>query len=387
MLLRKKLQKKIETAVERSIITAILGPRQCGKTTISKIIGSKHKATFFDLEDPVSFQVLKNNPAQVLSAQQGLIILDEIQRMPELFSILRVLADRADTPARFLLLGSASPHLIKNVSESLAGRVAFIDMSGFDIWEIPRKDSTRLWHRGGFPRAFLADSEETSFSWRLDFIRTFLERDIPQLGITIPSETLRRFWTMLAHYHGQVWNGSEFARAIGATEPTARRYLDLLSGAYVVRQLQPWYENISKRQVKSPKIYIRDSGLLHALLMLKDDQITSHPKKGASWEGFIVEQIIAQLETPVYYWATHAGAELDLFTIVNGKRIGVEIKLADAPGMTKSMHTAFHDLKLDQLFIVYPGTNSYPLREDIMVIPVGKLDELTNPEIMKYPAF
>jgi len=380
MILRKKLQEKIENAIGRSVITAILGPRQCGKTTVSKIIGTKHKATFFDLEDPVSFQVLKNNPAQILSSQTGLIILDEIQRIPELFPILRVLADRTGTPARFLLLGSASPHLMKNVSESLAGRVTFIDMSGFDIWEIPPGDSTRLWYRGGFPRAFLADSEETSFSWRQDFIRTFLERDIPQLGISIPSETLRRFWTMLAHYHGQTWNGSEFARAIGATEPTARRYLDLLSGAYVVRQIQPWFENISKRQVKSPKIYIRDSGLLHALLMLKDNQITSHPKNGASWEGFIVEQIIARLETPVYYWATHAGAELDLFTIVDGKRIGMEIKFADAPGMTKSMHTAIHDLRLDRLFIIYPGAKSYPLGENIRVIPIREMDEYANEE-------
>ncbi|MCX6249382.1 MAG: DUF4143 domain-containing protein, partial [Bacteroidetes bacterium] len=262
----------------------------------------------------------------------------------------------------------------------LAGRVAFIDMSGFDISELSGRDLTRLWYRGGFPRSFLALSEEESYSWRQDFIRTFLERDIPQLGITVPSETLRRFWTMLAHYHGQTWNGSEFARAIGATEPTARRYMDLLSGAYVIRQLQPWYENIGKRQVKSPKIYIRDSGLLHALLLLKDDQIRLHPKNGASWEGFIVEQVIALLETPVWYWATHAGSELDLFTVINGKRTGIEIKFADAPGLTKSMHLAFEDLKLDRLFIIYPGKRSYPLRENIKVIPAGELEVIIKSE-------
>ena len=378
MIQRKKLREKIENAIRRSVITAVLGPRQCGKTTISRMIGSKHGAIYYDLEDPVSFQALKSSPEQLLSEQKGLIILDEIQRMPELFPILRMLADRADITARFLLLGSSSPNLMKNVSESLAGRVAFIDMSGFDISELSVRDVKKLWYRGGFPRSFLAADEEESFSWRLDFIRTFLERDIPQLGITVPSETLRRFWTMLAHYHGQTWNGSEFARAIGATEPTARRYLDLLSGAYVIRQLQPWYENIGKRQVKSPKIYIRDSGLLHALLLLKDNQIRLHPKNGASWEGFIVEQVINLVETPVWYWATHAGSELDLFAVINGKRTGIEIKFADAPDLTKSMHLAFQDLKLDRLFIIYPGKISYPLLENIIVVPLPELEMITK---------
>jgi len=376
MIIREHLHEKIEKTVSRSIITAILGPRQCGKTTISRLMGEQSQAAYFDLEDPVSIQSLKSSPMQLLSSLEGLVILDEIQRMPELFPILRVLADRPEAAAKFLLLGSASPQLMKNVSESLAGRIGFVDMSGFDIWEAGQKDVKKLWYRGGFPRSFLASDDDGSFSWRQDFIRTFLERDIPQLGITVPAETLRRFWTMLAHYHGQTWNGSEFARSIGAMEPTARRYLDILTGAYVVRQIHPWFENISKRQVKSPKIYIRDSGILHALLMLKNDQIFSHPKSGASWEGFVLEQIISRIDSPVYYWATHAGAELDLFTISNGKRTGFEIKYSDAPSLTKSMHIAIQDLQLDQLYIIYPGVTSYPLLENVTVIPLNDFEEV-----------
>jgi uncharacterized protein len=373
MLPRPELEIKIEKAINRSVITAILGPRQCGKTTISRIIGEKYNSAFYDLEDPVSVQALRQSPMQTLNVHKGVVILDEIQRMPELFPLLRVLADRTGTPSRFLILGSASPHLIKGVSETLAGRVTFIDMTGFDAFEINENDLNLLWYRGGYPRSFIAENEEISFSWRQDFIRTFLERDIPQLGISIPAESLRRFWTMLAHYHGQIWNGSEFARSIGASEPTSRRYLDLLTGAYAVRQIQPWFENISKRQVKSPKIYIRDSGLLHALLMLKDDQIRNHPKLGASWEGFIIEQLISRIEAPVWFWATHAGAELDLFTIIDGKKIGFEIKYSDAPGMTKSMQIAMHDLHLDRLFIIYPGSRIYYLAENILVAPLYEI--------------
>jgi len=319
--------------------------------------------------------MMKNSPLHVLEPLRGMVILDEIQRMPELFPLLRVLADRNDTPARFLILGSASPHLIKNVSESLAGRVGFVDMAGFNCWEVAPESEQVLWFRGGFPKAFLAKDEQSSFAWRSDFIRTFLERDVPQLGINIPSEMLRRFWTMLAHYHGQTWNGSEFARSLGITEPTARRYLDILSGAYVVRQIQPWHENIGKRQVKAPKIYIRDSGLLHALLMLKGDSILSHPKAGASWEGFVLEQIISRLDSSFYYWATHAGAELDLFTESNGIRTGVEVKLSDAPAPTKSMYHALHDLRLDRMAVIYPGKRRYALAEKITVIPLREAAE------------
>ncbi|NCA75224.1 MAG: ATP-binding protein [Alphaproteobacteria bacterium] len=378
MISRKYLQNTIENKIERNAVTAILGPRQCGKTTISRIIGNKFNAHYFDLEDPVSFQSLKSSPMQLLSSLSGLIILDEIQRMPDLFPILRVLADRYQNPAHFLILGSASPHLMKNVSESLAGRIGFVDMSGFDIWETGYSEVKNLWFRGRFPRSFLGKNDDESFSWRMDFIRTFLERDIPQLGITVPSETLRRFWTMLAHYHGQTWNGSEFARSLGTTEPTARRYLDLLSGAYVVRQIQPWFENISKRQVKSPKVYIADSGILHALLMLREDQIQYHPKRGASWEGFVIDQIIRRINAPVYYWATHAGAELDLFSIKEGKRIGFEIKYSDAPSMTKSMHTAIRDLHLDHLYVIYPGEKKYPIHDGVMVLPISELESVLS---------
>jgi uncharacterized protein len=384
MIEREELQEKIERAIGRSLITTILGPRQCGKTTISKIIGDKLGAVFYDLEDPVSLRILKDSPYQIMDAQKGLIILDEIQRLPEIFPFLRVLADRPDSASKFLLLGSASPDLMRNASESLAGRVAFIDMEGFNIWEIKKEELSRVWFRGSFPRSFLAYTDDNSYFWRQDFIRTFLERDIPQLGIGIPAETMRRFWTMLAHYHGQIWNGSEFARAIGSSEPTARRYLDILSGAYVVRQIQPWFENISKRQVKSPKIYIRDSGLLHALLFLKGDQITAHPKIGASWEGFVIEQIISLVEGPVYFWATHAGAELDLFTFIEGKRIGFEIKYADAPGLTRSIDIAMEDLSLDKVIIVYPGEKVYQVKDNIVVTPPGKLKEVLMVKAPKY---
>ena len=376
MLPRIELEKKIENALQRSVITAILGPRQCGKTTICRMVGQNHNAVFYDLEDPVTLQVLSQSPMQALSVHEGLVILDEIQRMPELFPLLRVLADRNNSTARFIILGSASPHLLKGVSETLSGRVAFIDMNGFDAWEAEEKNVNKLWFRGGFPRSFIAEDEDLSYKWRQDFIRTFLEMDIPQLGITIPSESLRRFWTMLAHYHGQTWNGSEFARSIGTSEPTSRRYLDILTGAYAVRQLQPWFENIGKRQVKAPKVYIRDSGLLHALLLLKGNQVTSHPKLGASWEGFIIEQLISMLDAPTWFWSTHGGAELDLFTMKYGKRIGIEIKYADAPGITKSMQVAIQDLHLDHLYVIYPGSRTYRLSEKVVVTNLFQIPEM-----------
>ena len=376
MLPRIELEKKIENALQRSVITAILGPRQCGKTTICRMVGQNHNAVFYDLEDPVTLQVLSQSPMQALSVHEGLVILDEIQRMPELFPLLRVLADRNNSTARFIILGSASPHLLKGVSETLSGRVAFIDMNGFDAWEAEEKNVNKLWFRGGFPRSFIAEDEDLSYKWRQDFIRTFLEMDIPQLGITIPSESLRRFWTMLAHYHGQTWNGSEFARSIGTSEPTSRRYLDILTGAYAVRQLQPWFENIGKRQVKAPKVYIRDSGILHALLLLKGNQVTSHPKLGASWEGFIIEQLISMLDAPTWFWSTHGGAELDLFTMKYGKRIGIEIKYADAPGITKSMQVAIQDLHLDHLYVIYPGSRTYRLSEKVVVTNLFQIPEM-----------
>lgn len=310
-----------------------------------------------------------------LGALRGLVVIDEIQRMPELFELLRVLADRPDAPARFLVLGSASPRLIQGASESLAGRVAFVDLSGFDLSEIGADSVRRLWLRGRFPRSYLAADDDVSFRWRRDFLRTFLELDLASFGSRTPPETLRRFWTMVAHCHGQVLNLSELARSLGAAQGTAGRYLDLLSGAYVVRLLQPWHANLKKRQVKAPKVYVRDSGLLHALLSLATEpQLQSHPKLGASWEGFVVEEILtAAGDQDAYFWATHAGAELDLLLMRRGSALGFEVKYTDAPRTTRSMRVALQDLDLEHLYVVYPGARTFPLDERITALAVGDL--------------
>lgn len=358
-------------------IVALLGPRQCGKTTVARMIGEQQSAIYFDLENPVDVRRLAA-PLTVLEALTGLVVIDEVQRRPDLFELLRVLVDRPHNPARFLLLGSASPQLVRGVSESLAGRIGFVDLSGFDLTEVETAQRDRLWLRGGLPRSFLADDDSASLIWRQGFVRTFLERDIPQLGITIPAETLRRFWMMVAHYHGQIWNAAEFGRSLGASEATARRYLDILAGAYMVRVLPPWFENIAKRQIKSPKIYIRDSGILHGLLQLGAlSEVQSHPKLGASWEGFAIEQTIRLLDTrDAYFWATHSGAELDLVVHVDGKRYGFEIKYADAPGMSRSMQVAVHDLALDHLWVIYPGRHEYALDERVSALPLDALPRL-----------
>lgn len=360
-------------------IAALLGPRQCGKTTLARVVAEREPSTYYDLENPVDISRL-SAPMRALEELSGLVVIDEIQRRPDLFELLRVLVDRPNNPAKFLLLGSASPHLAKGVSESLAGRVGFIDLSGFDLEEVGVKHSARCWLRGGFPRSFLADDDSTSIAWRNDFIRTFLERDIPQLGISIPAETLRRFWTMIAHYHGQVWNAAHLARSLGASENTARRYLDILAGAYMIRILPPWFGNIRKRQVKAPKIYVRDSGILHALLQLRTlTDLQSHPSLGASWEGFALEQVIGALESrDAYFWATHAGAELDLFVRVAGKHYGFEFKYADAPGGSRSMYVAIQDLSLTHLWVIYPGHQEYLLDDKISVIPIASVPHLSN---------
>jgi len=289
-----------------------------------------------------------------------------------------VLVDRTDNAAQFLVLGSASPELVKGTSESLAGRVGFIDLSGFTLGEVGAEERDRLWCSGGFPRSFLAPDDAASGDWRQGFVRTFLERDIPQLGITIPSETLRRFWTMVAHYHGQVWNAPEFARSLGVSENTVRRYLDILTGAYMVRVLPPWFENLKKRQVKAPKIYIRDSGILHSLLQLASLQdVFGHPKLGASWEGFALEHVLNIVNTrDAYYWATHGGTELDLLIFASGKRFGFEFKYADAPSLTRSMHVALQDLRLDHLWVIYPGSEIYRLHESVTAV---RLDVVKAP--------
>jgi uncharacterized protein len=379
MIPRPRALERITKTLSIHPIAALLGPRQCGKTTLAKVIAEHELSTYFDLENPVDISRL-SAPMSVLEKLSGLVIIDEIQRRPDLFELLRVLVDRPNSSTRFLLLGSASPHLVKGVSESLAGRVGFIDLSGFDLGEAGVEHSARIWLRGGFPRSFLADDDSTSIAWRNDFIRTFLERDIPQLGISIPAETLRRFWTMIAHYHGQVWNAAHLARSLGSSENTARRYLDILAGAYLIRILPPWFENIRKRQVKAPKIYIRDSGILHALLQLRTlADLQSHPNLGASWEGFALEQVIGALESrDAYFWATHAGAELDLLVQVGGKHHGFEFKYADAPGGRRSMHVAIEDLSLAHLWVIYPGHQEYLLDDKISVIPISFVPHLAN---------
>jgi predicted AAA+ superfamily ATPase len=376
MIPRKRYLSSIAQSFEIHSAVALLGPRQCGKTTLAKMFAGVSAHTFFDLENPTDLARL-SAPMQTLGELEGLTIIDEIQRKPELFEILRVLLDRPDNPARFLLLGSASPLLIRGVSESLAGRIGYVDLSGFDCTEVGSDALSRLWHRGGFPLSFLGTTDAASFAWRNDFIRSFLERDIPQLGISIPAESIRRFWIMVAHYHGNVWNAAEFARSLGSAEETARRYLDILKGTFMVRSLQPWFENLKKRQVKSPKVYLRDTGLLHALLSLDSmDAVKSHPKLGASWEGFALEQVLAVTGTrDAYFWATHTGAELDLFFMSKGKKIGFEFKYADAPVMTKSLRVAFDDLGLDHAYIVYPGTDRYSLGAGVDVVPIAALRE------------
>lgn len=374
MIPRPKPISRIEESFRIHPITALLGPRQCGKTTLARLIADRDHAAFFDMENPVDAQKLAA-PMQTLKNLSGQVIIDEVQRKPDLFELLRVLVDRPDNKGRFLLLGSASPQLVKGVSETLAGRIGFVDLTGFQLSEIGTQYRDKLWIRGGLPRAFLADSEKDSMKWCDSYVRTFLERDIPQLGITIPAETLRRFWTMVAHYHGQIWNAAEFARALGTAENTARRYLDILSGAYMVRILPPWFENIKKRQVKAPKVYIRDSGLLHNLLQVPTlANLQGHPKIGASWEGFAMEQIIHSLGTrDTYFWATHAGAELDLLIMTAGKRYGFEFKYADAPGRNRSMHVAIQDLGLEHLWVVYPGDQKYALDTKITAIPLDEI--------------
>ena len=308
---------------------------------------------------------------------RGLVVIDEVQRRPDLFPIVRVLVDRTPLPARFLILGSASPDLLRQSSESLAGRISIITMSGFSLAEVGAAAQNQLWRRGGFPLSFTTANDETSLEWRKDFVRTFLERDIPQFGFNIPSISLFRFWSLLAHYHGQIWNNAEAARTLNVGEATARRYINLLQDLFMVRLLQPWYANLSKRQVKTPKIYFRDSGLLHYLLGIRSEkELLLHPRSRASWEGFAIEETIkAVMPEEVYFWATHSGAELDLLLIKNGQRIGVECKRLDAPRLTPSMRTAHKDLELAQLLVIYHGPHPYPLDENIQAVPLASLAE------------
>jgi predicted AAA+ superfamily ATPase len=368
----------VRAALRRNRVVALLGPRQCGKTTLARQFVAPDSLNYFDLEDPQSLARLAE-PGLALRPLRKLVVIDEIQRRPDLFPILRVLADRSPLPAHFLILGSAATDLLRQSSESLAGRLETVPLEGFRLADLGAPAQGRHWLRGGFPRSYIARREKESLAWRRHFLQTFLERDVPQLGSTIPSFALRRFWNMVAHYHGQIWNSAELARALAVNESTVRRYLDLMSGVFMVRQLPPWFENLGKRQVKAPKVYVRDSGLLHALLGITNQRdLENHPKVGASWEGYAVEEVLKSFRPDdAYYWATHNGAELDLLLFKDGRRIGVECKRADAPALTPSMRTAMTDLKLDHLYVLYPGDKTYTLAKKVEVVPLTKFLKAT----------
>lgn len=384
MIQRTALQNAIQNALKRSRAVALNGARQSGKTTLARQFVSPDSLNYFDLEDLTSLSRLQE-PMTALQDLRGLVVIDEIQRRPNLFPLLRVLCDREPLPAQFLILGSASPALLKASSESLAGRLEIVPVSGFSLQEVGFEAQSQHWLRGGFPLSFLSATETDSLAWRKNFIQLLLERDLPQWGIRIPAPALLRFWTLLAHYHGQTWNAAEPARVLGVSQTTIRNYLDILEGTFMVRVLQPWYANLKKRQVKAPKIYFRDSGLLHYLLGIRTDvELHTHPRSGASWEGYVIEELIKSVEPDeAWYWATHNGSELDLLLIKDGKRIGVECKRVDAPRLTPSMRTAMQDLELDRLLVVYPGNLAYPLAENITTIPLSSIARAESFNLLK----
>ena len=375
---REQRVQEIQRNLQTFRVVGLLGARQVGKTTLARDVATRFKgpATFFDLESPEDLARLRE-PELTLRGLRGLVILDEIQRRPDLFPVLRVLSDRRPLPARFLVLGSASPELLRQSSESLAGRIGYVELSGFDCEEIPANRWERLWARGGFPPSFLARSDAASLEWRRALIRDFLERDLPAFGFRAAPETMRRFWSMLAHWHGQVWNASEFARAFGVADTTVRRHLDQLVSTFALRLLPPWHENLGKRQVKSPRVYLTDSGILHALLGLASaDDVLSHPKVGASWEGFALEQVVRRLRARAdecFFWRTHGGAELDLLVVRGRKRRGYEFKRTSAPTVTPSMRTALTDLHLDSLSVVHAGAHSFPMGNRLHAVAFADL--------------
>ena len=372
---RQRHQAEIERLLRSFPVVAVLGARQVGKTSLARRIASSRASTFFDLESPVDRARLFD-PMLALQDLRGLVILDEVQRAPEIFAPLRVLADRKPRRARFLVLGSASPLLLRQATESLAGRIAFYELPGFDIEEVGTQSADKLWLRGGFPDAYLARTERQSVEWREQFVRTFLERDLPELGIRISAVTMRRFWTMLAHYHGQTLNLSELGRSLGVSDHTIRQYIDILESTFMVRTLRPWHENLSKRQVKAPKLFFRDTGILHHLLGIRSQaELLSHPRLGASWEGFVIEAILLrarQSDDGFYFWATHAGAEIDLVRIEGAKRVGYEIKRTSAPSITPSMRAALTDLALDHISVIYPGTHRMKLAARVEAMPLAE---------------
>ncbi len=379
MLDRSELLLSVQKALGRSRAVVLSGPRQSGKSTIAQAFLGRDSPNYFDLENPLHEQRLAQ-PQVTLSELVGLVVIDEVQRRPGLFPLLRVLLDRSNAPGQFLLLGSASPALLRQAGESLLGRAETVEVGGFNLQEVcggaslpySKGIAARLWLRGGFPRSYLAHTDEDSLAWRVNAISDHVRVDLPQFGVNVEASAMLRFWTMLAHYHGQIWSSAPPARSMGVSEPTVRRYLDTLTQTLMIRQLQPWHENLGKRQVKSPKIYFRDSGLLHALMGVRTlPELLTHPYSGASWEGFALEQVL-RLAQPdqAYFWATHQGAELDLLMFRGQQRIGVEFKRADAPKVTPSMRIAMHDLKLDALYVVYPGEHRFRLADGIEAVPL-----------------
>ena len=374
----------VQHLLERNPVVALLGARQVGKTTLARTVLERHSgpATRFDLEDPDDLARLAE-PKLALGTLDGIVVIDEVQRRPDLFPVLRVLVDRPASKVRFLILGSASPHLLRQGSETLAGRIAFHELDGFALDEVGVARADTVWLRGGFPRSFLAPSDDESAAWRREFVRTFLERDLPQLGSQVPSASLQRFWNMLAHHHAQVFNAAELARALGVTGSTVRRYLDLMTGALVVRVLQPWHENLGKRQVKSPKVFLADTGLLHTLLgIITRDDLERHPKIGASWEGFVLHEVVRQIGArpeECFFWATHAGAELDLLVIRGRRRLGIEIKRTTSPSVTRSMHAALETLGLEQLVVIHAGEHTFPLRDRIRAVAFTRIVQDLEP--------
>jgi hypothetical protein len=376
MIPRNSIHDHLQKALARSRVVVLAGPRQCGKTTLARELLDASSVNYFDLEDPLSL-VRLDEPMTALRPLQGLVVIDEIQRRPELFPVLRVLVDRKESPARFLILGSASGDLLRQTSESLAGRMERVTLGGFSLAEIGAQHEARLWLRGGFPLSYLARSDADSLTWRKNFIQTLLERDFPQWGVRVPATTLLRFWLMTAHYHGQIWKATEPARALGVSESSVRRYLDILTDALMIRQLQPYHVNLKKRQVKSPKMYIRDSGLLHQLLGIDSmKSLLTHPKVGASWEGFVIEQILqSEPHDEAFFWATHQGAEIDLILRRGNQLYGIECKRTDTPRLTPSIRNAIADLGLKQVRILYPGALRFPLSDQVEAVPLHCIAE------------
>ena len=376
MIARTRILDSILSALRRAQVVVLSGPRQCGKTTLAREFLSPDLLNYFDLENPTSLARL-DEPMTALGTLEGLVVIDEVQRRPDLFPVLRVLVDRNPSPARFLVLGSASGELERQSSESLAGRAERISIGGFTLAEVGADEQDRLWERGGFPRSFLAGVDTDSAVWRSQFVQTLLERDMPQWGVSVPAAALRRLWTVVAHCHGQTWNASDAARTLDVSQPMIKRYLDLLTDANVVRQLQPYHADLKKRQVKSPKVYVRDTGILHRLLGITGQKdLVEHPKVGASWEGFVIEQLLAlERHEDVWFWATHQGAEMDLVIQREGRLLGVEIKRTDAPKITPSVRIALEDLGLERVAIVYPGTKRYPLASSVEAVPLQDLAE------------